>query len=66
MKGTIPQFCVHLLITLSACYKMGLCLLDKNIMFQAGRGHWAVYYNSTQSFIITFLIRWLNNIWDFY
>ena len=28
-------------------------------------GHLAVYYTSPQSFIITFLIRWLNNFGDF-
>ncbi len=29
---------------------------------QGGRGQWAVYYTSPQSFII--LIRWLNNFGD--
>ena len=29
-------------------------------------GQWAVYYTSPQSFKVTFLIRWLNNIEDFY
>ena len=29
------------------------------------RGHRAVYYTGPQSFLITFFIRWLNNIGDF-
>ena len=34
---------------------------------QEGRGHLAVYYTCPQGLMITFkLIRWLNNIGDFY
>ena len=33
---------------------------------QEGRRHWAVYYTSHQSFIITFLIFWLYNFGAFY
>ena len=32
---------------------------------QGRRGHWDVYYNHLQSFIITFLSRWLNNFGEF-
>ena len=36
---------------------------------QGGRGHLVVYYTGPQSFIISFLIRWLNNfgklLWNF-
>ena len=41
----------------------GLILLCDFI--QGGRGHWAVYYTSPQSFIITLLISWLNNFGEF-
>ena len=36
----------------------------KSIYSQGVKGHWAVYYTSLQSFIITSLIRWFNNIGD--
>ena len=29
------------------------------------RGQWAVCFTSPQSYIITFLIRWLKNVGDF-
>ena len=32
--------------------------------YQAGRGHWVVYYTSPQNFIITVSLRWLNNLGD--
>ncbi len=32
------------------------------VCFNPGRGHWAVYYPSPQSFKICFLIRWHNII----
>ena len=31
-------------------------------MAEREKGQWDVYYNSLKSFIITFLIRWLNNL----
>ena len=44
-----------------------LCWNQTNTYFyQKVRGHWAVYYTSLQSFIITFFIRWLCNFGDFY
>ena len=38
---------------------------DRYNNIQEGRGHWAVYYTSPQSFIITIYIRWINNFGDF-
>ena len=40
------------------------------VINQGGRGHWAVYYTSPQSFIIMVSYPWINNLWklllDFY
>ena len=33
---------------------LGMCLIPKYNITQGGRGQWAVYYTSPQSFIITF------------
>ena len=38
----------------------------QNKTYQAGRGQWAVYYTSPQSFIKCFLIHWFNNFGYYY
>ena len=42
------------------------CTQESLYARQGGRGHWAVYYTSPPSFIITFSIRWLKNFGDYY
>ena len=61
---------LNLKVKLVFCYKIAnkdtTGKKDFILKSQEGRGHWAVYYTSPQSFIITFLIRWLKNFGDFY
>ena len=42
-------------------FKFNFPLIEKIFIYL---GHWAVYYTSPQSFIITFFICWLNNFGD--
>ena len=46
-------------------YDAPLKLYIDFINYQREMGQWAVYYTSPQSFIIRFLICWLNNFGDF-
>ena len=43
--------------------RIGIYILQ---ILSEGRGHWALYYTSPQSLIITFSIRQLNNLEDYY
>ena len=66
-KSAFAENSLQLLKILNIRNKTALFLSCQYSVYcnQEGRGKWAVYYTSPKSFIIKFLICWLNNFGDF-